>query len=82
MKDLIEYLVTNVIGTSEGVSIKSSETPETINISISVPAPLVGRVIGKNGKTINAIRSLAKVIAIKSQKKLLLNLSDSPLAAG
>lgn len=82
MKDLIQYLVTNIIGTDQGVSIKTSETPEIINISLSVPAPYIGRIIGKDGKTINAIRSLAKVIAIKSQKKLLLNLSESLPAAG
>lgn len=76
MKDLLELILKHLVDHPDEVVIDVSEQDETINVSISVNAEDTGRVIGKEGKTINAIRSLAKVIATKEKKKL--NLRVNP----
>ena len=50
------------------------ETDATTTVTISAHADDMGRLIGKNGKTINAIRALVKVPVTKSKKKLILTL--------
>ena len=75
MKELINFLILGLIDKSSDVNITVDEGLELINVNISVPPEQMGRVIGKEGKTINAIRALAKVLATKSNKKLLLSLA-------
>jgi len=65
MKNLLEFLLIHLCNHPEDVSIE--ETPgerETI-YTLHVHAEDMGRVIGKNGSIIQAIRSIAKVRAIK-----------------
>lgn len=74
MKDLLEFILKHLTDHPDDVVIDLSEDDASITVSMTVNPEDVGRVIGKEGKTINAIRSLAKVIAIKEKKKLNINL--------
>lgn len=70
MKDLLEYIVKHITDHPDDVVITLTEQDDVITVSLRVNPEDMGRVIGKEGKTINAIRSLAKVIAVKEKKKL------------
>ena len=57
---LTETIIKKLVADPESVSIKEFETEEenTIQIEVLISADDMGRVIGKNGKTINSIRTI------------------------
>ena len=58
--DLTETIIKKLVSDPENISVKEFETEEenTIQIEALISADDMGRVIGKNGKTINSIRTI------------------------
>ena len=57
---LVTPLVEGVVVNKEDVSVKEFSSDDAITIEILVKEEDMGRLIGKNGKTINAIRTLCQ----------------------
>jgi predicted RNA-binding protein YlqC (UPF0109 family) len=77
LKDLLEYIVKEIV--SEPKKVKISETAEadgTVHLTLSVAEEDMGTVIGKQGKTIVAIRSLLKTAAAKAGQHVFLELEE------
>lgn len=69
MKDLVTYIVKAIVEKPDEVSIEESVLSDgKIILTIHTAPTDVGLVIGKMGKTINSIRSLVKIKAIKEGK--------------
>jgi hypothetical protein len=69
MKDLVTYIVKAIVEKPDEVSIEESILGDgKIILTIHTAPTDVGLVIGKMGKTINSIRSLVKIKAIKEGK--------------
>ena len=69
--DLVEYIVKNIVDNPEAVEVEVTDArsrSETVEIRLD-PGD-VGRVIGKNGRNIEAIRSLVKAASIKDHKRV------------
>jgi len=77
MKNTLEYIVKLIVDKPDEVSISESEVEDTTVFSISVSPEDMGKVIGKNGKIIHAIRNIMKVAAIKEQKRIRVELLES-----
>lgn len=69
---LIEELVCAVVSNKDAVGVKEFETdePDTILIQVFVSKEDVAKVIGKNGKIINSIRSLVQASSYLHDNKL------------
>lgn len=65
MKDFVQFLVTSVVKNPENVVIEESGEGTNFRYSVTVDPADMGLVIGKEGRTINSIRSLAKAKAVK-----------------
>ncbi len=81
MKDLLTFIIGSIVVDRESVSIEEHATGEgTVTFTIAVPASEAGKIIGKGGKTIRAIRSLLSIRAVKEQKQVYVDVrsSDSP----
>lgn len=77
MLDLVKYLVGNIVDKPEEVQVTDTvDETDTHLINITVDPEDMGKVIGKGGKIINAIRELAKVKAIKQQTRVRVVLQD------
>lgn len=76
MEKLLNYLLTNITDHPDEVRIQISESEKEIAVRFSVHPDDIGRVIGKQGRTINAIRTLGKVLAMKEKKHLVLTLDE------
>lgn len=80
MKQLIEYIVSNLVNHPEDVIVeeeKLSEGEEGLsNITIKVNPEDIGRVIGRSGKVINAIRQIARIAAIQKGIRVRVDLKD------
>lgn len=77
MLSLTKYLVSNLVDHPEAVSvIENIDESNTHLISITTDPADMGKIIGKGGKIINAIRELAKVKAIKQGLRVRVMLTD------
>ena len=59
---LTEEIIKKLVSDPESVSVKEFETDEenTIQIEVLISSDDMGRVIGKNGKIINSIRTIVQ----------------------
>lgn len=76
MKQLLEYIVPNIVNHPEDVVITEETTPEGTSLMIEVNQEDMGRVIGKSGKVIKSIRQIARVMAIKRGIRIHIDILD------
>ena len=69
-KELVEFVAKHLVTQPDVVTVESSEGENGIKIMIRVAHEDVGRIIGKRGATINAIRLLAKATAVKAGERV------------
>jgi len=69
-KEFVEFIVKYLVTQPEAVSVESSEGEGGVKVMIRVAHEDVGRIIGKRGATINAIRLLAKAAAVKAGERV------------
>lgn len=69
MKDLAYYLLTHLVDKPENVLVDESVGEmSTVTLTLKVAPEDMGKVIGKQGKTIRAIRDVIKILALKHNK--------------
>ena len=76
---LTETIIKKIVTDPESVSIKEFETDEenTIQIEVLVSSDDMGKVIGKNGKIINSIRTIvAAASSLEDNKKVRINIDS------
>ena len=61
--DLVEYLVVNIVDDPDGVSLEVIDGDGSSTIEVSVAEGDTAKVIGRHGRTIKAIRTLARALA-------------------
>lgn len=76
MKDLLELILKNIVTNPDAVEIAVDQESDREIYTIKVDPTDMGRVIGKSGKVIKAIRALAHVVAIRQNKRFRINLAD------
>lgn len=76
MKDLLEYIVKNLVGKKEAVTIDETSSGGEVQLILTVDPEDMGIVIGKNGQTIKAIRRLLGVRAMAESVRVNLQLND------
>ncbi len=78
MKDILSLIITSIVENPKKVEIDEQEQNGIINFTIKVDKDDMGKIIGKNGKVIRAIRNVMKIPAIKNGKKIYITLSETP----
>lgn len=77
MKEMLEYIVKSIVDNKEEVKIGESinEAGEII-LKVSVSESDMGKIIGKEGKVIKAIRTIIRILAIKEGKRVTVDLEE------
>ena len=70
MKSLVEYIVKALVDRPESVVISQTEGENVTILEIKVDPEEVGKVIGKEGRIANAIRTLVKCAGAKLRKRI------------
>ena len=70
MKELVEYIVKSLVDSPDYVEVTETSGSSVIILEISVGQSDIGKVIGKEGRIANAIRTIVKAAAAKSDKKV------------
>ncbi len=63
--DLVEYLVCSIVDDADGVSLEVIDGADSSTIEVTVAEDDVAKVIGRHGRTIKAIRTLARALAAR-----------------
>ncbi|NTU70359.1 MAG: KH domain-containing protein [Coriobacteriia bacterium] len=59
-EELVRYLVTSLVESPDAVSIAATEEEDSVTFEITLDPADVGKVIGRQGRIIKAIRTLAR----------------------
>jgi len=70
LKQLIEYLVKELVDDPDQVNINEVPGDEATTYEVRVAPDDLGKVIGKQGRIANALRTVAKAVAMKEKKKV------------
>lgn len=70
MKELVEILAKALVDHSDQVNVIQSETDRSVHLQLTVAPEDMGKVIGKQGKIANAIRTLVKAAAVKDGRRV------------
>ncbi|OGG15614.1 hypothetical protein A3D77_02875 [Candidatus Gottesmanbacteria bacterium RIFCSPHIGHO2_02_FULL_39_11] len=71
MKEFINYLVSLIVDNPQDVEVSERILDEkSIQYIISANEKDIGKIIGKGGKIIQAIRNIVKVLAVKHDKQV------------
>jgi len=70
IKEMVEYITKSLTDDPDAVRITESIGETVIMIEMNVASEDMGRMIGRKGQTINAIRSLARILGAKMEKKV------------
>ena len=75
MIELLEYITRNITG-NEKVKVEEQDSGDLIIYLIKAPKEVMGMLIGKEGRTIRAIRTLARTRAIVEGKKIAVEIEE------
>lgn len=70
MKEMLEIMIKNLVANPDAVQITESQKGNTIIYEVKVDESDMGKVIGKQGRIAKSIRTVAKAIATKEDKKI------------
>lgn len=76
MKDLVEFVAKSLVDNHDAVTVEEHKDRGTTILALRVAPEEIGRVIGREGKVANALRTLLRVAAQKQHKRVILEIGD------
>jgi len=77
MKELLEHLARELVDEPDEVSVEEFEEDDgTLVLELSVAEDDYGKVIGRGGRTANALRLVVKAAAVKEDRRVLVDIVD------
>ncbi len=77
MEDLLEYLARSLVDEPEQVSVEGfDEDDGTIVLELTVAEDDTGKVIGRGGRTVAALRTVMKACSVRQGHRVLVDVVD------
>ncbi len=76
MRELIEYIAKSLVDKPEDVSVKETEGEKTTIVELRVAQEDLGKVIGKQGRTARAMRTILNAAGTKMGKRCVLEILE------
>ena len=76
MKDLINYIAQALVDHPEQVSVNEVTGDQTIVLELTVAKEDIGKVIGKQGRTARAMRTILSAASAKNKKRTVLEIVE------
>ncbi len=76
MKDTLSDIIKLLVDNPAGVSVEESDTDGMTQLTVTVDKADMGKVIGKEGKVIRALRNIMKIKAFRHDKKVAISLAE------
>jgi predicted RNA-binding protein YlqC (UPF0109 family) len=76
MRDTVEMIVKALVDETDAVDVREIERDGTTRIEVRVAQPDMGKVIGKQGRTVRALRSLVYAAGLKKHRRFVLDVVE------
>jgi len=77
MKELLEELARRLVDEPEGVTVEQFEEDDgTVVLELAVADDDYGKVIGRGGRTANALRTVVKAAAVRENRRVLVDIVE------
>jgi uncharacterized protein len=77
MRELLEYLAQGLVDRPEEVSVEEFEEDDgTVVLELCVADEDYGKVIGRGGRTAQALRTVVKAAAVNEKRRVLVDIVD------
>ncbi|MBO4637939.1 MAG: KH domain-containing protein [Clostridiales bacterium] len=76
MSELLTCMAKALVNNPDEVSVKKTERGNTVAFELSVAPDDMGKIIGKNGKRAQAIRSIMKAKYVKTGKRVVVDIVE------
>ncbi len=74
MKDLLEYIIKSIVSQPDAVKVTEENSDKGLLIKLEVAPDDKGRVIGRQGRVAQALRTLLRVKAAKEDRRVRLEI--------
>ena len=75
-KELVEYIARSLVDDPDRVQVSEQESEQGTVLRLSVPQEDIGKIIGRQGRTARAIRTLIGAVSAKSRKRAFLEIVE------
>ncbi|HYJ84518.1 MAG TPA: KH domain-containing protein [Pyrinomonadaceae bacterium] len=76
MREAIEMVVKALVDDVDAVDVREVDQQGSTLIEVRVAPADMGKVIGRQGRTINALRSLARAVGLKRKHRFILEIVE------
>ena len=76
MKELVQYLAKSLVNNPDAVEVKETEGETASILELKVAKEDLGRIIGKQGRTANSIRTILNAAASRTNRKVVLEIIE------
>ena len=77
MRELLEFLAKSLVEHPDEVAVEQFEEDDgTVVLELAVGEDDYGRIIGRGGRTANALRTVVKAAAVKENRRVLVDIVD------
>ena len=76
MNELVEFVAKSLVDDADAVRIRTHERDQSTIIELEVAPADLGKVIGRQGRTARAIRTLLNAAGQKSRRRYILDILD------
>jgi uncharacterized protein len=76
LQNLLVLLVRPIVDEPDRVEVEASESDTRVDLELRVAPDDIGKVIGRGGRTIRAIRTVVKAASVKVGKRVNVEVAD------
>ena len=76
LENLLLFLARALVDEPERVEVTGKETDSRVDLTLRVAPNDMGRVIGRNGRTIKAVRAVVKAASVPMNKRVNVEVAD------
>ncbi len=75
-EEFLEYVVKSLVDSPDAVKVERKVDEMGVLLSLKIDREDMGKIIGRNGNTAKAIRSLLRVVGLKNQARVNLKIEE------
>jgi predicted RNA-binding protein YlqC (UPF0109 family) len=76
MRELVEFIARSLVADPDAVRVEEVEENGEVVLEVHVAPDDLGRVIGRNGRVANAIRTVAKAAATREERRVMVEIVE------
>jgi len=76
LENLLAFLARSLVDEPDRVEISATESESRVDLELQVAPDDIGKVIGRQGRTIRAIRTVMKAASVKTGKRVNVEVAD------